>query len=104
MRSHADDADPSTCIEAVSEHVDPELSRAAKAAWARLIKKVYEVDPMLCPRCGAEKRVMAVIEEAPVVERILRHLGGWNPRRPGQAPPGEDAWPINGQIPLPDIA
>ena len=54
-------------------------------------------------------RVMAVIEEAPVVERLLRHPGCWNPRPPGEAPPGEDAWPINGQIaltycPLPDIA
>jgi len=52
---------------------------------------------------------MAVIEEAPVVERLLRHPGCWNPRPPGEALPGEDAWPINGQIaltycPLPDIA
>ena len=51
---------------------------------------------MLCPRCGAELRVMAVIEAAPVVERILRHVGRWSPRPHGQAPPLDDAWPVNG--------
>jgi hypothetical protein len=31
-----------------------------------LIKKVYEVDPLICPHCGGEMRFLAVIEEAPV--------------------------------------
>jgi hypothetical protein len=90
--------------------VDPAFSRAAKAAWARLIQKVYEVDPMLCPHCGAEMRVMALIEDPPIIEKILRHLRLWDPRPPGPAPPSEDLdWPDNCQIPLtyaplPDIA
>jgi hypothetical protein len=30
-------------------------SRASRASWARLIRKVFEVDPLICARCGAEK-------------------------------------------------
>lgn len=36
--------------------------RAAKARWARMIKKVYEVDPLTCPKCGAVMRILTVIE------------------------------------------
>jgi len=31
------------------------------------------VDPLFCPHCGGEIRCLAVIKEAPVIERILRH-------------------------------
>jgi hypothetical protein len=72
----------------------------ALAAWARLIKKVYEADPLVCPHCGGEMRFLAVIEAPLVIERILRHLGLWDPRPPSQGPPEDDDWPVNGQIPL----
>jgi hypothetical protein len=29
----------------------------AKRAWARLIKQVYEADPLVCPRCGEAMRL-----------------------------------------------
>jgi len=45
-------------------------------------------------------RFLAVIEETEVIEHILRHLGLWDPRPPGQTPPGDDDRPVNGQIPL----
>jgi len=47
---------------------------AARAAWARLIRKVYEAHPLVCPHCGGEMRFLSVIEEPPVIERILRQL------------------------------
>ena len=51
---------------------------------------------------------LAVIEEEPVIEKILRHIKAWNPQPPLRAPPNDD-WPENSQIPLtyhpvPDIA
>jgi hypothetical protein len=52
-----------------------EESRLSKANWARFIKKVYEADPLLCPRCSREMRILAFIEQPPVVFRILSHLG-----------------------------
>ena len=60
--------------------MDPAFSRAARAAWARLIQKVYEIDPLLCPHCGAEMRLIAQSEDAPVIEKILKHLNRWDPR------------------------
>ena len=31
-------------------------------SWAMLIKRVYEVDPLSCPECGSQMRVVAFIE------------------------------------------
>ena len=30
--------------------------------WAALIKQVYEVDPLSCPKCGAEMKIIRFIE------------------------------------------
>jgi len=49
--------------------------RRTQARRARLIWKVYEVDPLLCPRCGGRMKVIAVIERPAVVRQILDHLG-----------------------------
>lgn len=45
------------------------------SAWARLIARVYEVDPLRCPRCGATMRLIAFIVERAVIVRILDPLG-----------------------------
>ena len=50
-------------------------SSAAKRAWARPIKQVYEVDFLVCPRCAGAMRIIAYIEEPEVIEKILTHLG-----------------------------
>jgi len=50
---------------------------AAKRAWARLIQQVYEVDPLVCPRCAGPMRILAFIEQSAVIEKILTHLGMW---------------------------
>ena len=34
-----------------------------KANWARLIQKVYEVDPLKCTHCGATMRIIALIDD-----------------------------------------
>ncbi|MBA7639484.1 hypothetical protein ES703_47142 [subsurface metagenome] len=41
---------------------------------AEMIRKVYETDPLLCPRCGGEMRIIAFIEDHKVIDRIIRHL------------------------------
>ena len=30
--------------------------------WAMLIKRVYEVDPLSCPQCGGQMKVVALCE------------------------------------------
>jgi hypothetical protein len=39
-----------------------------------MIRKVYEVDPLLCPKCGGRMKVLAFITEHAVVDRIIDHL------------------------------
>jgi hypothetical protein len=39
-----------------------------------MIRKVYEVDPMLCPECGGQMRIIAFLTDYSVVDRIINHL------------------------------
>ncbi len=55
------------------------------SSWARLIAKIYNAGPLLCPRCGSRMRVIAVITDPEVIRKILRHIGQWDP--PARAPP-----------------
>jgi len=71
----------------VSEH---KPRRIPSAKWRELIKKVWEADPLLCPKCAREMRIVALINERDVIERILRHLGLWEQGvrvLPARAPP-----------------
>ena len=38
-----------------------------------MIPKVYEVDPMVCPKCGGQVKVFAFITEVAAVDRIMEH-------------------------------
>jgi hypothetical protein len=49
-------------------------ARAMRRSWAQLIKRIYEVDPLVCPSCGSEMKVIAFILDHAVVDKILRHL------------------------------
>ena len=73
------------------------------STWAALIERVYETDPLTCPRCGKEMRIISFIEthQREVIEKILRHCGLWegplrtlaNPRAPpkrGTRPDGAE--------------
>ncbi len=77
---------------------------AAKKAWAKMIRKVYEVDPLACPQCGAQMRVIALIEDPAVIERILTWLGLWQPLACGPSPPPESASLPLAYHPVADIA
>jgi C4-type Zn-finger protein len=46
-----------------------------RQSWARLIQKIYEEDPLICPKCQGAMRIISVIEELDIIEKILRHLG-----------------------------
>jgi hypothetical protein len=81
---HAREVRPGAPFRAVSccswhaGHLFSETSAsAAKRAWARLIKQVYEVDPLVCPHCGGAMRILAFIEQPEVIEKILTRLALW---------------------------
>ena len=57
---------------------DVEHARAlpGRISWARLLKRVFDIDMQHCPNCGAgELKIIAAILERPVIEKILSHLG-----------------------------
>ena len=59
--------------------------RAVRLSWARLLKRVFELDLEHCPNCGGELKIIAAILEPPVIEKILTHLG-LQARAPPRAP------------------
>ena len=51
-------------------------SRPCRVSWARLLKRVFDIDMQHCPNCGAgELKIIAAILERQVIEKILGHLG-----------------------------
>ena len=56
--------------------------RSARKTWAMLIHRVYEVDPLLCPKCGSEMKIIAFIQARSEIIKILRHLGLYPTRKP----------------------
>jgi hypothetical protein len=57
------------------EDEDKNLERRHKAmTWAQLLKRVFNIDVLVCPRCGGEAKVIASIEDQPVIEKILKHI------------------------------
>ena len=47
---------------------------ARRKAWARLLAKVYEVNPFLCPKCGGTMSVIAVIQDPAEIRSIIACL------------------------------
>jgi len=43
--------------------------------WAMLLARIYEINPLVCPRCGSEMRIIAFVTEQEPIRRILRHIG-----------------------------
>jgi hypothetical protein len=55
-------------------------------------KVSYNVDPLLCPKCLGSMKIISFIEDSQIIEKILRHLGLWEPRN--HDPPAKKAAPI----------
>ena len=49
-------------------------SAPLRMTWARLLKRVFGLDIERCV-CGGKLKIIAVIDEPAVIERILTHLG-----------------------------
>ena len=71
-------------------------TKQQRSAWAsfpmetELIKKVYGVDPLICPKCGSEMKIIAIIMDPEEIKKILHHL-----IKTGKSPPGFDPNSLN---------
>ena len=54
--------------------------RPARISWARLLKRVFEIDLEHCPNCGGQLKIIAALLEAPGTRA--------DPQAPGAAGPG----------------
>ena len=92
----------SVALTSLGEEPANEFAARARAVWTRLIRKVYEADPLECPKCRGPMRVIALIEYPGVIRRILGHLRLWVPLGPASWP-GYASLPRT-HHPVPDIA
>ena len=56
---------------------------AKRSAWARLINKVYGINPLVCEKCGSTMQIVAFIMDPEQIDRIMKYL-----IKKGRAPPG----------------
>jgi len=74
-----------------SEEAISELAGHRRRSWARLLRRIYEVDPLECPRCGGELKIVSVITDPVVIDEILAHrrerkiVSPFKPRAPPAA-------------------
>jgi hypothetical protein len=54
--------------------VEEELRPIPSKGWAEMIRKVYEVNPLVCPHCGGTMKIIAFLTDYSVVDRIIDHL------------------------------
>ena len=60
--------------EAFPFRMEEELRHIPAKGWAEMIRKVYEVDPLLCPQCGGQMKIISFLTDYTVVDKIINHL------------------------------
>ena len=60
-----------------------ESARKATVSWARGMKRIFNVDPLICPRCGETMKIKAFLSDSREIERLCSNLG----IEPWRAPP-----------------
>ncbi len=73
----------------VTEVPAPPVSKELKKRWSYFIQKVYETDPLVCPKCSGEMKIISFIDRGAVIKKILQHLGLWEESHapPDRGPP-----------------
>ena len=59
-----------TCITKVVEK-----TKRASFEWAELIARIYEVDPLICSKCGNTIKILHFVTHKAEIQRILRRIG-----------------------------
>jgi hypothetical protein len=46
----------------------------APLSWMQRLKRVFAIDIETCPQCGGKLRVIACVEDPPLIAKILAHV------------------------------
>ena len=57
-----------------SHHVVDSDKPPAPMSWMQRLKRVFALDIETCPKCGGTLRVIACIEDPPLIAKILAHV------------------------------
>ena len=90
---------PLAVATASSEKTPPHRA-ASHYLWAMLLARIYETLPLICPICQTQMRIIAFIDDAGTVRKILDHLGESAPPpriAPARGPPLWEAAMASGQ-------
>jgi hypothetical protein len=74
-RTRGSGADRTTAPDLGAAGTDAEKPKRCTPSWARLLSKVYQVDPLQCRRCEGPLQIVAYITDGLSIRRILDHLG-----------------------------
>jgi hypothetical protein len=89
-----DNSDSESTTTIIPCSLAPQSMRKASKSWAALIKRVFEVDPLICPKWSATMRVVSFITDSNAVNRLLKNLGipAWTIPTPikSNAPPSSE--------------
>ena len=77
LRSEIIPSPPETATEPACDHAQ---GAPARLSWARLLKRVFDIDIEHCPNCGGSLKIIAAIEDPPVIVKILSPSGPAHPR------------------------
>ncbi len=67
--------------------IEDEPNYMPSKGWAEMIRKVYEVDPLICPSCGGQMKVISFIEDPKAIDKIICHLNlSFQAERPPPSP------------------
>jgi len=64
-----------------------EPRKVKNTSWARMLKKVFEIDVGVCSQCGTEMVIVGTVHAPDEVKRYLQHVGLW----PTGPPPSDEA-------------
>jgi hypothetical protein len=79
-------ADDSALAEAEGDANEATSRRGLSRRWAELIYRIYDIDPLDCPRCGARMKILTFITDPKIIRPILDHLDQKaRPRSPPRA-------------------
>jgi hypothetical protein len=53
----------------------PEPKKKPSFTWVECMRRVYEINPMLCPKCGKEMRIIAFITDYKELQKIMASMG-----------------------------
>lgn len=69
-------------------------TRSRNYTWAELMRRVWEVDVLECPKCGGPMKIVAAVTSPDGIRGILRSLGKPTraPEHARARPPPDDEW------------